>query len=56
MGVINQSCLDLIDAHAHQLVWRAYASGEMDRVPDQGAVDRVARAVFQHYPPSPPKH
>jgi hypothetical protein len=48
--------LDLIDAHKHQLIWRAYAAGEIDRTPNQSSVNTIAKALFKHYPPQPTQH
>lgn len=45
--------VDLIDAHTHQLAWRAYVSGEVHGKPDAKQVRKVVDRVFRDYPPKP---
>jgi hypothetical protein len=43
--------LDIIDVKAKELVWRAYVTGEVSKVPDDKAVNNLIAKILAKYPP-----
>jgi len=45
--------LDLIDVKAKELVWRAYVTCEVSKIPDDKAVNNLIAKILAKYPPKP---
>jgi hypothetical protein len=45
--------VDLVDPKAKELVWRAYVTGEVTKIPDDRAVNKLFARIFAQYPPKP---
>ncbi len=46
--------IDMIDAHTNHLVWRAYATDNVDRLPQlekAKTIDKIAEKAFDKFPP-----
>ena len=45
--------VDLIDPKAKKLIWRAYVTGEVRKIPDDKAINTLFAKILSKYPPKP---